>query len=290
VAVSIVAGTLLMSIPMLIALIVIAVLALLIAAFVKYTGEIVGAAYGMGAALSAIFTNIGLAFQNILKTMEYLFWKWVDSIIQKFKPFIEMINAVLSAMDKKTINVDFAADKASALSDEIGFVSVGDAWDTGYAKGYAKGEAIQSGINSWGDKLKGLGNGLEFGNMDGLLNFGANTGLGSNYNSPSKALDLLNDPASGLGSGGSFDPAKALKGIKGDTGNIADSMDLTEEDLQYLRDVANMEWKREYTTANITLDVTNNNNVNSDLDVFGIAHKLTEVLYEEADYLPNGVY
>ena len=84
--------------------------------------------------------------------------------------------------------------------------------------------------------------------------------------------------------------SKLLKGIKGDTGDIKDSVDLTTEDLEYLRKVADMEWKKEFTTASITVDMSNYNTINGDNDLDGIVTRLSDRLYEELDAVANGVY
>jgi tape measure domain-containing protein len=90
--------------------------------------------------------------------------------------------------------------------------------------------------------------------------------------------------------GGSYDPSKALKGIGDDTSDIADAVSLTEEDLKYLRDVANMEWKKEFTTANIVVDMKNTNTINNSGDLDGWVETLTNKLYEELDMVADGVY
>lgn len=140
--------------------------------------------------------------------------------------------------------------------------SYGDAYSSGYDWG-------TSGANWISDKLS-------------LDNLGSKLGL-----------DLSKTGNFQSASGSTLNPDdynKYLGDIAGDTGKIADSMELSEEDLEYLRRVAEKEWESVYTTHEIKLDVTNNNHINSELDIFGIANKLTEVLYEEADYVPNGVY
>jgi hypothetical protein len=81
-----------------------------------------------------------------------------------------------------------------------------------------------------------------------------------------------------------------IEDIKGNTGKIADSMELTEEDMKYLRDVANMEWKKEFTTANITVDMTNNNNVSNDFDLNSLAIGLRDLVEEEMFAVANGTY
>ena len=67
-------------------------------------------------------------------------------------------------------------------------------------------------------------------------------------------------------------------------------MDLTQEDLEYLRKVAEMEWKKEFTTAQITVDMSNYNTINGTEDLDGIVTKLTDKLYEELNVVANGSY
>ena len=67
-------------------------------------------------------------------------------------------------------------------------------------------------------------------------------------------------------------------------------MDLAEEDLKFLRELAEKEWKKEYTTASITVDMSNFNTINKDGDLDGIVTKLRDKLYEEMNSLADGVY
>lgn len=151
------------------------------------------------------------------------------------------------------------------LPTELSRVSYGDAYSTGYEWGASAGQWLSDKVS--GSSLDAIGNKLGL-DLSGVGNF------------PTEGISGVYEP----------DYSKLLGGIGDDTDKIADSMKLTQEDMEYLRKVADMEWKKEYTTANLTLDITNNNNVNSELDVFGIANKLADVLYEEIDYVANGVY
>jgi hypothetical protein len=83
---------------------------------------------------------------------------------------------------------------------------------------------------------------------------------------------------------------KKLGNIDDNTGSIADNMDLTSEDLEYLRRIAETEWKKEYTTAEIRVDMTNYNTIDSEADLDGIFTKLSEELCEELNIGANGVY
>lgn len=150
-----------------------------------------------------------------------------------------------------------------------------DAWNTGMSHG----SAAKDWLNEFGSQfqLDGFGSGLDSLGEKLGLNFeemidssDRKYDVGGAYNAPSND-DLLN-------------------GIKGDTGSIAKSMDLSKEDLDYLRKVAEMEWKKEFTTASIKIDMTNNNTVNGESDLDGIVTKLADKLYEEMNVMANGVY
>ncbi len=74
------------------------------------------------------------------------------------------------------------------------------------------------------------------------------------------------------------------------TGSIKNSLDVTEEDLKYLRDIAERETINRFTTAEIKVDFTSNNNINSELDIDGIVDSLGEKLEERLAVVAEGVY
>lgn len=65
----------------------------------------------------------------------------------------------------------------------------------------------------------------------------------------------------------------SIGNIDDNTGKIKDSLDVTEEDLKYLRDIAEQESINRFTTAEVTINQTNNNNVSSDTDLDGFTKK-----------------
>lgn len=81
-----------------------------------------------------------------------------------------------------------------------------------------------------------------------------------------------------------------LNKISGDTGAIKDKMDITSEDLKYLRDIAERDVINRFTTAEIKVDMTNNNNINGDNDIDGIVNTLSEKLEEQMTVVAEGVH
>ncbi|MCB6475604.1 tape measure protein [Emergencia timonensis] len=67
----------------------------------------------------------------------------------------------------------------------------------------------------------------------------------------------------------------------GNTAKIADSLDITNEKLKYIRDFAEEEAIHRYTANTIKIDMVNNNAINSDDDIDGIVTKLKTKIEEE---------
>jgi hypothetical protein len=105
------------------------------------------------------------------------------------------------------------------------------------------------------------------------------------------AEDSLGGAGAETYSGGYEDlVADALKGIEGNTAATADAVDISNENLKYLRDSAEMEAINKFTTAEIKLDMTNNNNIASNVDIDGIVTQLSEGLREAMESAAEGVY
>ena len=67
-------------------------------------------------------------------------------------------------------------------------------------------------------------------------------------------------------------------------------MDITSDDLKYLRDIAETEAVNRFTTAEIRVEMTNNNNVSSDMDLDGIVNYLANGVNEAMERAAEGVH
>lgn len=69
--------------------------------------------------------------------------------------------------------------------------------------------------------------------------------------------------------------------LVGNTNKIADNLDITKEDLKYLRDIAGRDSINTFTTAKISVKMNNKNTINKDMDLDGLSKGLRMRLEEE---------
>ena len=69
-----------------------------------------------------------------------------------------------------------------------------------------------------------------------------------------------------------------LEKVYGETQKISNSLDISKEDLKYLRDIAEREAINRFTTAEISLDMTNYNTVSSGVDIDGMISAVNSAL------------
>ena len=140
------------------------------------------------------------------------------------------------------------------------YINLSDAAKAGYEFGQGVEDKISSGFDS-STLLDGIPD-VDFSNIS--------NGIG----------DGITD--SGIGDG--------VGNIADNTADIKDALDVTNEDLKYLRDIAEQETINRYTTAEIHIEQTNNNNINSDMDLDGIVDGLTDAVNEAVDEITEGVH
>lgn len=74
------------------------------------------------------------------------------------------------------------------------------------------------------------------------------------------------------------------------TAKVANSLSATSEDLKYLRELAEVETVNRFTTAKITVNQTNHNTINKDMDLDGVTEHLRSTMEEQMLASAQGVY
>ena len=112
----------------------------------------------------------------------------------------------------------------------------------------------------------------------------------------------IDDKVSGFFGGGldsidAFNMGNAWDGIYGNTADTAantaataEALDIAEEDLAYLRDIAEREAINRFTTAEIKVEQHNENHISSEMDIDGIMDAWTENFAERLAVSAEGVH
>lgn len=267
---------------------------------------------GIWEVLKACAHNVKAAFVNTWYEVKAGFWDFVAAVVSGVKKVADLANKLLGIFGVE-INVSGlesaitnAEAKAQASRDKkLDYQSLSEAWNTGFTTHEmgSVSDAFHTYDIDFGGAFK-QGNSTFDTFQDGWGTDAYNTGaaigadLGESMTGwASNAFGSLSDKINGTLNPDGVNMDKLLGNIAdadGDTakntGKMADSMELAEEDLKYLRQIAEMEWKKEYTTASIKIDMTNNNSINGESDLDGLVTKLTDKLYEELNVVANGVY
>lgn len=214
---------------------------------------------------------IGNVFTDPIGAVCRLFFGLADTVLGILQALASAIDAIFGSnlagsvqgwrdslggwVDETFGKGDEVMAKMNADDMKLGRFEYGAAWDAGYSFGEGIDESIA--------------------NFDPSSLFDTNVPGAGDY------ADLSNYGAGLAGDVGD---------IAGNTGAIKDSMDITEEDLKYLRDIAEQEAINRFTTAEITIEQTNHNTVSGKMDLDGIVSGLTDAAREAADIMAEGVH
>lgn len=102
-----------------------------------------------------------------------------------------------------------------------------------------------------------------------------------NMDSIAPSVDL-SDYTAGIGDG--------VKDIAGNTGAIKNSLDISEDELKYLRDIAEQEVINRFTTAEITINQSNENHITNGMDLDGVISTLCDGLSEAIEVAAEGIH
>lgn len=152
---------------------------------------------------------------------------------------------------------DEVMEKMNADDMKLGRFEYKDAWD----KGYNFGENLT--VDSF--------------NKDDLLN------RDDNY------ADLY-DSAPDYTSNGAGSVPGNISNIADDTGDIKDTVDMNNDELKYLREIAERQAINQFTTAEVKLDFTANANINDNMDIDGFIEIFEEKMKEALITSAEGVH
>lgn len=240
-------------------------------------------ALGIGNAIAALGSNIMAAFHNAICSVQAWWYDLLSTCLSVIEsicaalnklPFVEFdYSGISSAAD------DYAAKASEAAGNKEDYTSISDAFNDGFStfdtfQDGRVSDAFSAGA-SWGDGV-----------ADSVSNFSLSDVLGgTDIPNVSDYTSGFNDAIANSGVGDN------LGSIAGDTGSIKDSLDITEEDLKYLRDIAEQEAVNRYTVAEINIDQSGmQNNISSGDDIDGFMTKLTDSVNEAVDNMTEGVH
>lgn len=224
--------------------------------------------------VATVANFIGNVFTDPIGAVCRLFFDLADTVLGILQALASAIDAIFGSdlagsvqgwrdslggwVDDTFGKGDEVMAKMNADDMKLGRFEYGEAWNAGYSFG----EGIDQSIA----------------NFDPSSLFDTNVPGADDYAN-------LGNYGSGIGGIGS-----GVDDIAGNTGKIADSMDITEEDLKYLRDIAEQEAVNRFTTAEITIEQTNHNTVSGKMDLDGIVSGLTDAANEAVDKIAEGVH
>lgn len=224
--------------------------------------------------VATVANFIGNVFTDPIGAVCRLFFDLADTVLGILQALASAIDAIFGSnlagsvqgwrdslggwVDDTFGKGDEIMAKMNADDMKLGRFEYGAAWDAGYSFGEGIDESIA--------------------NFDPSSLFDTNVPGADDYAN-------LSDYGSGIGGIGS-----GVDDIAGNTGKIADGMEITEEDLKYLRDIAEQEAVNRFTTAEITIEQTNNNNISSKMDLDGVISGLDDALGEAIDIITEGAH
>lgn len=252
---------------------------MVVISFFKNLGlSVANIALGIWNALGACASNIGTAFHNVISNVQGWFYNLLSTALTVVAGICEALNKLpfvefdYSGITNKAS--EYAAKSAEAYGNVEEYKNVADAFNEGmstfdtFQDGWAA-DAFASGA-AWGDGVADK--------VSGMFDFSALDSMGADS---LDAFNLGNDLDSIYGNTGD---------IANNTAATADALDIAEEDLAYLRDIAEREAINRFTTAEIKVEQHNENHIASELDVDGIMAAWTESFAEQLAVSAEGVH
>lgn len=248
-----------------------------VAAFNKFTGAtisatgiITGAIYGIGA---NIYNMVAISVNMFISFAEFLANVFTHPVVAIKRLFINMGLSIINIIKSTMSIVDKIID--TGISDKLSDIesNLKVKLEATTVEGYRDFKTATGGRLDY-MKLKDTGEAVTKGyktgeNLSNSLSLTSNLGLNSGM------MDQTNS---------------YLNQISGNTAKTNTSLDLTKEELKYMRDLAEQEVINRYTTASMKVEVSNNNNISNALDIDDVAQMFTNKLVESAATVAEGNY
>lgn len=240
-------------------------------------GLISGAARGL-----SNFANIFIdAFNWIMRKAD----EFVNGLLQKMQGLAPILEVVGIKMPTSTGGA-FQLERASFSAPQIGHIGLINGGNNNVIQYKNPGADAKSAAQKWDKKQDDFINGLK-GAKDNILDELGLGDMGGKNGDPAGTGKGSNPGGAGKGGG---DVGKNTGDTAKNTGKMADSLEDTEEEMKYLRELAEQEHINQFTTAEIKVEMNNNNTLEKDADIDDVIRKLTEKLEEKMNRVAEGVH
>ena len=238
---------------------------------INFVIDIFAVLWNFIAAFVNFFANV---FTDPVGAIARLFFDLVDTVLSLLQSLANAIDTIFGSnlagsvqgwrdslggwVDSTFGEGEEVMEKVDPKSMHLKRFEYGSAWDAGYKFGQGIDESIA--------------------NFDPASLFDTNIPDAGNYGDLSNYGGALTNIGNGVDD------------ISGNTGKIANSMEISNEELKYLRDIAERDVVNRFTTASIKVDMTNNNTINNEMDLDGVTEHLRTTIEEQMNATAEGVH
>ncbi len=238
---------------------------------INFVVDVFAVLWNFIAAFVNFFANV---FTDPVGAVARLFFDLVDTVLSLLQSLANAIDTIFGSNLAGSVQgwrdslggwVDSTFGKGEEVMEKVDPKSMhlkrfeyGSAWDAGYKFGQGIDESIA--------------------NFDPASLFDTNIPDAGNYSDLSNYGGALTNIGNGVDD------------ISGNTGKIANSVEISNEELKYLRDIAERDVVNRFTTASIKVDMTNHNTINNEMDLDGVTEHLRTTIEEQMNATAEGVH
>ncbi len=238
---------------------------------INFVVDVFAVLWNFIAAFVNFFANV---FTDPVGAVARLFFDLVDTVLSLLQSLANAIDTIFGSNLAGSVQgwrdslggwVDSTFGKGEEVMEKVDPKSMhlkrfeyGSAWDAGYKFGQGIDESIA--------------------NFNPASLFDTNIPDAGNYSDLSNYGGALTNIGNGVDD------------ISGNTGKIANSVEISNEELKYLRDIAERDVVNRFTTASIKVDMTNHNTINNEMDLDGVTEHLRTTIEEQMNATAEGVH